>query len=83
MNAGTRPFISRIRSCFALAMIAVALLLAAPAQADATLTTDKDDYVPGEGAVITGAGYWPGETIDLSIAREVPPLRLQRQRNLQ
>ena len=72
MNAGTRPIRSMKLSFFAAALIIIALPFAAHAHADATLATDKDDYVPGEIAMITGAGYWPGEPIDLSIAIFVP-----------
>ncbi|MFC0262871.1 hypothetical protein, partial [Fontibacter flavus] len=31
----------------------------------ATITTDKDDYAPGETAIITGTGWLPGETVEL------------------
>ena len=31
----------------------------------ATIKTDKDDYAPGERAVITGAGWQPGEEVTL------------------
>ena len=31
---------------------------------DATITTDKTDYHPGETVVITGSGFQPGETVD-------------------
>jgi hypothetical protein len=31
----------------------------------ATIKTDKDDYAPGERAVITGAGWQPNETVSL------------------
>ena len=29
----------------------------------ATITTDKEDYVPGEYVIITGSGWEPGETV--------------------
>lgn len=32
-----------------------------------TITTDKDDYAPGETVVITGGGFLPGETVQLEI----------------
>ncbi len=31
----------------------------------ATIKTDKDDYAPGEFAVITGSGWQPNETVTL------------------
>ena len=31
----------------------------------ATIRTDKDDYAPGELALITGTGWQPGETVRL------------------
>ena len=31
----------------------------------ATIKTDKDDYAPGELAVITGSGWQPGEEVTL------------------
>jgi hypothetical protein len=34
----------------------------------ATVWTDKDDYAPGEIALISGGGWWSGETIDIHIA---------------
>lgn len=34
----------------------------------ATLTTDKPDYTPGETAILTGAGFLPGEDILLTIS---------------
>src|SRR3990170_2118289 len=38
----------------------------------AMLTTDKPDYAPGETAILVGAGFAPGEPIDLSIAIQDP-----------
>lgn len=37
---------------------------------EATLTSDRDDYLPGETAVLTGTGFEPGELVDLSISIE-------------
>ena len=44
-------------------------LLCAPAlvMAEATVTTDQADYVPGQTVVITGTGWEPGETVELEI----------------
>ncbi len=36
----------------------------------ATVTTDKDDYVPGETVIITGSGWQPWETVELYILEE-------------
>jgi len=38
----------------------------------ATLVSDKSDYVPYEIAVLSGAGFLPGESIDLSISIDDP-----------
>lgn len=40
----------------------------AHAQTNPTLTTDRQDYLPGETAILMGAGFQPGETVDVSIA---------------
>ncbi|MEB2782864.1 hypothetical protein U3A58_20965 [Algoriphagus sp. C2-6-M1] len=37
----------------------------------ATVTTDKDDYAPGEYVIITGSGWEPGERVDF-IFEETP-----------
>jgi hypothetical protein len=31
----------------------------------AMVWTDKDDYAPGEFALISGSGWMPGETVDI------------------
>ncbi|MEK6320345.1 MAG: HYR domain-containing protein [Acidobacteriota bacterium] len=36
----------------------------------ATVTTDKTDYVPGETAIITGSGWFVGETVKLTLHRD-------------
>ena len=36
----------------------------------ATIKTDKDDYYPGEAAVITGSGWQPGEEVRLLIQED-------------
>lgn len=38
--------------------------------AGATVTTDKEDYAPGETVIITGASWWAGETVSLLIDEE-------------
>ncbi|HLF51948.1 hypothetical protein, partial [Flavobacterium sp.] len=37
----------------------------------ATVTTDKDDYMPGDQVVITGTSWFPGEQVSISI-KEIP-----------
>jgi Prealbumin-like fold domain len=39
----------------------------APAEAAATIRTDKFDYQPGETALITGTGFAPGENVTLEV----------------
>ncbi|HEU4870475.1 MAG TPA: hypothetical protein VFT08_06470 [Pyrinomonadaceae bacterium] len=34
---------------------------------EATVNTDKLDYQPGETALISGAGFWPNETVTLQV----------------
>jgi hypothetical protein len=43
-------------------------VLSVAAFAQATLTTDKEDYAPGEVVTLTGAGFAPNEPVDISIA---------------
>ena len=31
----------------------------------ATVSTDKEDYAPGETVIVTGAGWEPGETVSM------------------
>lgn len=57
-----------------LAVFAVTGSPATPAAAagdnDATVTTDKTDYQPGETVIITGSGWAAGETVRLAVRRE-------------
>ncbi|WP_460389948.1 MBG domain-containing protein, partial [Algoriphagus aestuariicola] len=48
-------------------------LLSLNAMGQATVTTDKLDYIPGEYVIITGAGWQPGETVTLHIAEDPKP----------
>jgi L-asparaginase II len=51
---------------FRLLMIAaLAIVGTLSARAQATVTTDKLDYIPGEYVIVTGSGWEPGETVDL------------------
>ncbi|MDI5889429.1 hypothetical protein QLS42_16340, partial [Flavobacterium sp. LB3P48] len=45
--------------------LAANLFFASVAFGQATVTTDKDDYAPGEYVIITGTGWTPGETVTL------------------
>ncbi|WP_185094339.1 MBG-2 domain-containing protein, partial [Cesiribacter andamanensis] len=42
----------------------LALLLVASSGYAQTVTTDKDDYAPGEYVIVTGSGWTPGETVE-------------------
>ena len=59
----------------ALVMLLTGLLLLATiaANAQATLSTDKLDYAPGEIVYITGTGWLPGETVNLWVMNETNP----------
>ena len=49
-------------------LLAIAFLLIVSTMAalgQATVTTDKLDYIPGEYVIVTGTGWEPGETVDL------------------
>jgi len=51
------------------AMVALLLMaVSAHAQQAATLVSDKDDYAPGEIAILTGAGFQPFEVVDVSLS---------------
>jgi hypothetical protein len=39
----------------------------------ATVTTDREDYAPGDSVIVTGTGWEPGETVDLLFHEEVDP----------
>jgi hypothetical protein len=70
-----RSLFGVVASCIAVYMASVAGVLTLTALADPTsqtptVTTDRDNYLPGETVYITGSGFWPGEPVDLSIAVE-------------
>jgi hypothetical protein len=46
---------------------AAAFAAAAQVQTLATVTTDRSDYPPGTTVVITGSGWLPGETVELTL----------------
>src|SRR5687768_17602244 len=59
------PLASALLTCF--------LILIGGGMASAqTLVSDKDDYAPGEVAVLTGSGFQAGETVNLSISIDEP-----------
>ncbi|WP_373056715.1 YDG domain-containing protein [Zunongwangia sp. H14] len=43
------------------------------ASSTATVTTDKDDYAPGEYVIITGTGWQPGERVDFTFEETPKP----------
>ncbi|HZY10562.1 MAG TPA: hypothetical protein VFF29_05350, partial [Bacteroidota bacterium] len=43
----------------------IALCTTATAFAQATVTTDKADYSPGDTVLVTGSGWQPGESVQL------------------
>jgi hypothetical protein len=50
------------------------LFFALGAFAQATVTTDKLDYAPGEYVIITGTGWLPGETVSFHFDEDPKPL---------
>lgn len=52
------------------------LAVSAPAQEGPTLVSDKEDYMPGEIAVLTGAGFQPFEVVDISLSIDDPEIGL-------
>src|SRR6185436_8372189 len=52
-----------IRTVFALCALCFVQLTTFSALAQATVTTDKEDYAPYSIVYITGAGFAPGETV--------------------
>ena len=49
--------------CLFFTLFAVTLSSVTTFAQTATVTTDKDDYSPGEYVIITGTGWQPGETV--------------------
>jgi hypothetical protein len=49
------------------AALMLSSVFAAQANAAATLTSDKDDYAPGEPAVLTGSGFNAGEMVEVQV----------------
>jgi hypothetical protein len=42
-------------------------ILAAPVALEPVVFTDRPNYFPGETALITGLGFWPGEVVTLQV----------------
>jgi hypothetical protein len=57
----------KIFTQLSLLLIVFLSLSANYAQGQATVTTDKPDYAPRSNAVFTGAGFLPGETVQLKV----------------
>lgn len=57
---------------FALALASALALFGAGARAQTapSLSSDRDNYLPGDTVVLVGYGFQPGETVDVSIAIE-------------
>src|SRR2546427_10416308 len=53
--------------CFALLLSLQALVGVSLAAAQATFQADKDDYYPGDIALLTGSGFSPGEEIAVRV----------------
>ena len=65
MNPSVRK---QFRGFLAALVAASAVAISQSAWADATLTSDKDDYAPLEIAELMGSGFWSDEPIDVSIS---------------
>ena len=50
--------------------VAFSLVAAAAFAQSPSVTTDRDDYAPGETVVITGSGWMPGETVSMTLFEE-------------
>src|SRR5262249_22390037 len=57
---------------FMIAAVAMTTFVATPASAQ-TVTTEKGDYQPGMTVKIMGSGWFPGETVSISIHEEPQP----------
>ena len=63
-----------LRLCGSLCCAALLLgVVSVSAAHSATVTTNKQDYVPGEIVVVTGSGYLAGETVTITL-QESPPI---------
>src|SRR5882724_10361854 len=67
MNFFTKTFKSKI---IALAFTMAGLFFVNAALGQATVTTDRLDYPPGDTVIITGSGFTPGETVTLQVLHD-------------
>ena len=58
----------------AIVLVIANLFFANAAFGQATVTTDKDDYAPGETVTITGSGFQGDETVTLQVLHQDPAL---------
>jgi hypothetical protein len=65
MNDSTRTKKNGVLPFFKPLLIAALAIVTVFASRAQTVTTDKDDYSPGEYVIVTGSGWQPGETVDL------------------
>src|SRR5262249_55988318 len=61
-----------VATFFMIAAVAMTTFVATPASAP-TVTTEKGDYQPGMTVKIMGSGWFPGETVSISIHEEPQP----------
>jgi cysteine-rich repeat protein len=54
----------------ALGLFVSPVLAQSRGETSAKVTTDKPDYAPGETVIITGTGWWPGETVVMVLHEE-------------
>src|SRR5687768_2826194 len=69
------PLVHLLRTRFALTSLffAFSFLFVNNVFGQATVVTDKEDYLPGDTLVITGTGWQPGEVVQLHLV-ESPSL---------
>src|ERR1043165_7209662 len=53
-----------------LSVAALVILLTSAAFPQATLTSDRSDYPPGDTVKLAGMGFFPGETVTLLVSHE-------------
>jgi hypothetical protein len=64
-----RPHTMKRQLWATLSSVVILLAGAGSALAQASVTTDQSDYPPGSTVYITGAGFQPGETVQLQVLR--------------
>ncbi|SFO66656.1 hypothetical protein SAMN04488519_1111, partial [Algoriphagus ornithinivorans] len=63
----------KIARLFSLVLLLLCFSSFSEALGQATVTTDKDDYAPGEYVIITGTGWQPGERVDFHFEETPKP----------